>query len=660
MTQPTNASPARPENVLSLSAPDPDAAVQTLVRELAALPRPLSAGDLSRALVRSKLTLADVAQHVAPTPGHYARRRIARTDHFEVLVLTWLPGQGGGAHDHAESLSGFMILQGSATETLYRESIDGMAEPHASTALSAGDVGVDPAGVIHSVCNDADSRQTLVSLHVYAPPLPELRGYRTRLSGAPPAAYRRTAAPGAAVVSIIGGGFSGVMAAAHLLREAAATNRNLHLVMIDRQTALGEGTAYRTPDPSHVLNLPASQMSAWPDRPDDFLDWARRSDPGADANDFLPRHTYGMYLHATLSKALEQAGTGTSVEFRRDEAVRVLRGGSRGWSVACESGPDFDADAVVLATGHRPPDDPLARLWWGPRARYIVDPWAELALAAIGAHESVCLLGTGLTAIDVLQTLLRSQHTAPIVAVSRRGLLPMSHATTALSPLDPQAWLNPLLRTHAPLEVRALTREIRRSVARACAQGMDWRQVIDGLRPYLTEIWRALPAPERRRFMRHLRAFWEVVRHRTAPSVADNVRLAREAHVFTTAAARVVAARGDADGVKLSLCTRGASSPLTRKFDWVINCTGPGSGQGLPPLLANLVNDGLLEADPLGLGVLSMNDGRARAHGRVFDDLLLVGTLRKPDLWESTAVPDLRVQAAQAAIAIAKLVDRAD
>jgi uncharacterized NAD(P)/FAD-binding protein YdhS/predicted metal-dependent enzyme (double-stranded beta helix superfamily) len=653
-----NASPPRPDIPIHPTGAEPSAALLTLIDELGALPKPIAAADLSRVLTRSRLTLEDVTSHVAPTPGHYARRRIARTDHFEVLVLTWLPGQGGGAHDHSGSLSGFMILQGIATETVYRESLDGMVEPSSRSELFAGEVGIDPPGLIHAVCNEAQREQPLVSLHVYAPPLPELRGYHTRAFGIPPAACGRTAAPDAAVVTIIGGGFSGIMVAAHIVREAAAIRRAVHIVIIDRQTALGEGAAYRTPDSSHVLNLPAAHMSAWPERPDDFLCWARRHGP-VDSYGFLPRHTYGQYLHSTLFDTLEQADRETSIEFRRDEATRVLRGGRRGWGVVCATGPSLEADVVVLATGHRPPDDPLARLWRGPRVRYIADPWAELALAAIGANESVCLLGTGLTAIDVLQTLTRSQRTAPVLAISRRGLLPASHSPAPLPPpLDPSCWLDALLSGHAPLTVRALLREIRRSVAESRMRNADWRQVIDGLRPFLTTIWRALSPAERRRFLRHARPFWEVVRHRTAPAVADSVRSARDAEVFTTAAARAVTATGDWDGVTLSLCIRGERQPVTRKFAWVINCTGPGSGKGLSPVLASLVNDGLLETDSLGLGVLSTSDGRAVAHGRVFDDLMLVGTLRKPDLWESTAVPELRLQAAHAATAISAFICR--
>jgi uncharacterized NAD(P)/FAD-binding protein YdhS len=73
-------------------------------------------------------------------------------------------------------------------------------------------------------------------------------------------------------------------------------------------------------------------------------------------------------------------------------------------------------------------------------------------------------------------------------------------------------------------------------------------------------------------------------------------------------------------------------------------------------MLPALVDAGVLEEDTLGLGVRSTGDGRAMSQGRTIEDLLVVGTLRKPDLWESTAVPELRVQAAVAAEVILRHV----
>jgi uncharacterized NAD(P)/FAD-binding protein YdhS len=443
------------------------------------------------------------------------------------------------------------------------------------------------------------------------------------------------------------------MVAAQLLRKAAHCGARLHIVIVDRQTSIGEGAAYRTPDSGHLLNVPASGMSVWPDRPNDLLEWARKRDSSVGPYTFLQRHAYGEYLRATFFEAVEQAGARSSVEIRRDEADVVERRVD-GWRVRCGDGQPIEAQVVVLATGHRPPSDPLKQRWSGSRSRYIEDAWSSLALTAIEPHESVCLLGTGLTAMDVLQCLVRRGRIAAVVGLSRRGLVPAAHAEAMLPRVDSLSWLESLLRPGSGITTRAVTRRIREAVRAAESNGMDWRQVIDGLRSRVSEVWQALPHHERQRFLRHARAFWEVTRHRMAPTVAGDVREAIDAGIFRTAAARVLAARGSSEGVTLTVCRRGESKVEALDFDWIVNCTGPGSGHGvgLPPVIAGLIDAGCLEGDPLGLGVRSDPDGRALVEGQVIEDLIVIGSLRKADTWESTAVPELRVQAAQAANAI--------
>jgi uncharacterized NAD(P)/FAD-binding protein YdhS len=448
------------------------------------------------------------------------------------------------------------------------------------------------------------------------------------------------------------------MVAVHLVRKAARSGMPMHLVMLDRQTSIAEGAAYRTPDARHLLNVPASGMSAWPDRSDDFLEWAKQRDPSVVPYSFMPRRTYGEYLRATFLDAIAQAGPQVSVEIRREEADAIERRGNSGWRVHCRENQPIEADAVVLATGHRPLVDPLSGRWSGSRARYIEDPWSSLMLTAIERDESVCLLGTGLTAIDVLQSLGGSARSARVMAFSRRGLLPAAHAQDPLPGIDPRDWLEPLLHAEAEITTRALTWHIRRAVREAKSAGQDGRQVIDGLRPHISQIWSALPPRERSRFLRHARAFWEVARHRMAPAVAEEVKAATETGVLSVAAARILRARGDMDGATLTVRRRGRSVHESHRFDWIVNCTGPGAGResGFPPSVAGLIDTKYLETDADRIGVRSAPDGQAIVDARIIEDLLLVGSLRKADNWESTAVPELRVQAALAADAIINLL----
>jgi uncharacterized NAD(P)/FAD-binding protein YdhS len=633
--------------------------LRTIVRQLEALGTGITGDHATAILARTDLTIDDVRVFVSTKLDGYSRRRVARTEAFEMLVMTWLPGQGSGAHDHAGSVSAFKILRGTADETRYAQASDSLVDAVGTRQLPAGEVGIDPGDVIHAVRNGHE--ELLVSVHVYAPPIRELRRFTTRSEGAVPArAFLRRLQPPAPQVAIVGGGFSGAMVAVQLVCKAARSGMPMHLVMLDRQTSIAEGAAYRTPDARHLLNVPASGMSAWPDRSDDFLEWAKQRDPSVVPYSFMPRRTYGEYLRTTFLDTIAKAGLQVSVEIRRDEADVIERHGKSGWRVHCADSHPIEADVVVLATGHRPLADPLSERWSGSRARYIEDPWSSLMLTAIERDESVCLLGTGLTAIDVLQSLGGSTRSAPVMAFSRRGLSPAAHTGAPLPRIDPRDWLEPLLHAETEITTRALTRNISRAMREADLAGQNGQQVIDGLRPHISHIWRALPPRERSRFLRHARAFWEVARHRMAPTVAQEVKVATEAGVFSVAAARILSARGDMDGATLTVRRRGHSVHESHRFDWIVNCTGPGTGResGFPRSVAGLIDAKYLDIDPDRLGVRSTPNGQAIADARVIEDLLLVGSLRKADNWESTAVPELRVQAALAAETIIELLHR--
>lgn len=626
------------------------ASLARLIAELEACGKPLDGARAAALLRGSALEARDLAPYVVESAHGYTRRRVLRTEAFELLVMTWRPGQASTPHDHAGSSCALKVLSGAATETRFRLASDGLVDPVDSSRVLAGAVTLDTGSIIHRLSNELEPGQQLVTLHVYCPPLPELRRYAARPSGARQSpVFLRSASVDTPRVVIVGAGFSGTMVAAQLLRRAES--RRLHVVLFERHSAFGEGAAYRTADARHLLNVPAAKMSAWPDRPNDFLDWVRARQPDVSPYDFLPRCLFGEYLRATFGAAAAAAGEGTSAEIRRDDVCEI-RPRASGWRVWTRSGASFDAAAVVLATGHRPPDDAFGTRWHGSRARLVADPWASLTLSAILPDEPVIVLGTGLTALDALLTLGVGRRSAAITAVSRRGLLPAVHADAAVAPADPSSWLVPLLSAPGGPTARALLRALRAALAVGHAQGVDWRAVIDGLRPHTPAIWAALSRSEAVRWMRHVRPFWEVHRHRMAPRIAQTLAPALQDGSFRAIAGRVVSAEADGTGVTLTVRRRGADVTESLRAAWVINCTGPGvdARTRTDPALASLIEAEELEPDPLGLGVLTGPSGEALVRGgRTRPDLLVVGTLRKPQLWESTAIPELRGQAAQAA-----------
>lgn len=635
--------------------PELSETLRTLVDELESAGEVVLRAHAVAALGRADVVWDDVAPFVQPSPLGYARRRIARTDAFELLVMTWLPGQGSVPHDHAGSICALRIVRGRLRESFYSPARDGLVDRVQATELTCGEVIVDASDHIHSLINDPAAPETLVTLHVYAPPLAELRRFAARPEGASaPTPFRREPKVGAPVVAIVGGGFSGTLVAAHLMRLATEANKSVHVVVYDRQASYGEGAAYRTVDGRHLLNVPASNMSAWPDRPADFLEWAKARDSSVAPGDFLPRKLYGDYVRQAFVSAANAASDDVSAEIRREEVQTIEKNDKdeKGWKLFAGDAPQM-ASALVIATGHRPPDDPLRSRWTGPRTRYVEDPWASLALSAVRADERVLLLGTGLTSVDVLLTLSKLPRSADVIAVSRRSLWPEIHATTPKPAIDPRPWLDPLFERG--LSARALLRHVRDAVQQAQQTLGDWRPAIDGLRPHLSRIWQSLSEQERSRFLRHVRAFWEVRRHRMAPKIGAVVTDAIERGGLTTLAGRVRSAVATRDGVEVTVQRRASDVIETIRVDWVVNCTGPGAGAlAIPPALAALIAAGHLEPDPHGLGVRTDADGCALAAGLSLGNLAVVGTLRKADLWESTAVPELRLQAASAARAIAR------
>ncbi len=621
-----------------------------LVRRLDALGPNPSLTNLADALNATQLTVADVADYIVETPQSYHRASVVRREHYELLILTWLPGQGSVPHDHAGSTSAMLVLQGEAAEGSWRIASDGFVDREFETPVRVGEMTAWQDAGVHTVRNAAENGVALVTVNIYAPPLRDFRRFVARPENA--AAGLPLTASKVPTIVVVGGGFSGAMTAAQILRRAGAMGTPVRVAVIERQGAVGEGLAYATRDRCHLLNVPAGRMSAWPDRPDDFAQWASQHCGAVSPRDFLPRQWYGEYVRAALlCAAQEAAGTATlSVTF--DEVRRIARRPTGGWMVSFARGASLPAEAVVLAIGHRPPPDPIGRLWSGPRTRFIADPWRPFAANPIRGDEAVVILGTGLTAVDAVLSLSQEPRRAPITLISRRGLVPLPHADAPITPADLQPLVTELLAAPAGVCVAPLFLQLRKKARQLVEAGHDWRSVVDGLRPHTATLWRALSVTERRKFLKHLRPYWEVHRHRMAVEVAkrfDSLLVQKAARII---AGTVASAQAHEDGVRLYVRERGDDRMMEIRTAWVVNCTGPAASNSTEsnPAIGSLLVHGWVRPDELALGLDTTADGNAiDIRGTVAEDLFVVGTLRKPGLWESTAVPELRNQAASVA-----------
>jgi uncharacterized NAD(P)/FAD-binding protein YdhS len=542
----------------------------------------------------------DVAPWIQFDPHNYRRNLVARTDRWELRLHCWRPGQTTTLHGHGASACAFRVIRGSAFETRIGAR-DAVLPPGSLVDESAG-------GLVHQVGNAAND--ALLTLHAYAPPLP---------IDAPSARAGRS-------VVIVGGGASGIAVAVHLL---ARNSPDLRVYVVERGPWIGRGVAYGVESGVFRLNVPAGKMSLDPRRPGDFAEWA-----GADPGEFLGRAAYGSYLEARLADAVRASPA--KVRIVRGDVVAADHEG-----VLLADGRRIDAEAVVLATGIAPRVAPSEL----PVDSRVVDAWDECALAALPREGAILVLGAGLSALDVVALCEAQGHRGSLTILSRRGLLPRPH----LSPSSGGAptGVPPATAAAAPRALRPLIRWVRDHVLEQTRAGRPWQHALDALRPHTASLYRGLPAAERARFVRSVRPYWEVLRHRAPPESLDRIARLRSHGSLEVVAGRVARCTSRGEGLDVEIALAGGGF-RTSRYDAIVRCIGPAldPSEAQTPLVRALVESGLAKPDAAGLGIETDEEGRVvTPSGRPSERLYALGAVRRASSWEVTAMPDITGQA---------------
>ncbi|MDZ4349789.1 MAG: FAD/NAD(P)-binding protein [Xanthomonadaceae bacterium] len=434
-------------------------------------------------------------------------------------------------------------------------------------------------------------------------------------------------------ISIVGAGFCGTALASQLARTAGP---DLEICLIGEPASFGRGVAYGCARPEHFLNVRAGDMGLEPENPGGFADWLELSDGSRHA--FLPRHLFGEYLSRQLSAAL--ANSPAKLRAYTEDVISVERipGGFR---VYLADGSDFFSDQVVLAVGTLPPQPlPALDTRLSTDSRYVNWPWREGVLDAIPRDARVLILGTGLTMADVVMSLNTAGHTGPIHAVSRHGIAPLAHGRPRRSTPTPPALLKAIERS----SLRGLLRTLR-EMSRVSD---DWRPLVDSLRPHTQSLWKRLTVKQRMRFLRHLKSYWEVHRHRVAPEVADCLEQLRGSGQLKIDAGHLLHARLDRGTVEAYIRPRGTAHAQCERYDFLVRATGFDTDIDTTThaLIAHLRASELIRPDPYGLGIACDDLGEVLdRHGRRIPGLFCIGPLQRGRLWEITAVPELRTAA---------------
>jgi len=447
---------------------------------------------------------------------------------------------------------------------------------------------------------------------------------------------------------IIGAGFSGAVTAIEFLKRAP---RGSSLTIINRSGKMARGLAYGTNSPDHLLNVPAGNMSALVDEPDSFLNYFRHYEPDAQSSSFVSRKLYGAYLSQLLDLAKEHSSVPCESVAGEVCSIKPQANGTK-VLIDLHTGEQIVADHVVLAFGNFPPATPNGLQSLVDSRFYVEDPWTLKVQDIHCEAPHILLIGSGLTAVDILISVLRSHPKAEITMLSRRGLLPTDHreklpASGFVTTIGAE-----LLAGSAT--VACYVRQVRREVARFPDH---WREIVAALRPVTSELWSRLNYVERRRFLRHVQPHWDVYRHRVAPQTYRMYQDALAASRVKAIAGRIVSARGTGKSVSMTIIPRGGGRNIDCRFDRVINCTGPCTDirKISDPLISYLSKESIIHADALGVGITVAQDySVVNASGDNLQWLSYVGPMLKARLWEATAVPELRQHARALAARIAE------
>lgn len=432
-------------------------------------------------------------------------------------------------------------------------------------------------------------------------------------------------------VIVIGGGLSATSFAVQLLRRA---RHPLKITMLEPRKHLGRGLAYSATDPDHRLNAPLDVHWIDPDKPLELREWCEAngvfdSDPGcltSNGHVFLRRSDLGEYLSSRLQPYMDEGATSG---IRHVQATAVSATCEKGiYKVQTDNQGEVVGDMLVVATGNPAPS--LRAPFTAEQAldeRIISNPLAPGVLSSIPVSARVLVVGSGLTSLDIVSTLVRRNHAGEVLVISRRGFRPRAQSPGVLTAAPRPIVLStvvPDFLQGVPLSAAAWSRALHKEIRRQAAHGQSWHMTFDAVRDVVWKLWPQLPTPEKIRFLRRLRLFYDVHRFRTPPMNEALVARAEELGAVRYAAAtlkRVTTTRSS-----LSVDLADGASTRSEQFDYVVNCTGLDSAAAWRsnPLLHSMMQSGLLRLHPIGIGFDVDENCQAFQEGRTSEPTLRV------------------------------------
>lgn len=443
-------------------------------------------------------------------------------------------------------------------------------------------------------------------------------------------------------IAIIGAGFCGLMTAVNLIKQSTTP---IIIYLVENRKEFGKGVAYSTQNDLHLLNVPCIKMSAFSDAPEHFYQWLQKSQEITGINpvhdDFVPRKVYGLYLQSIFNEykkiALEK---GIELIEINHEAINILNF-ENAYKITFKNTQEIIADKILLATGNfLPRDITINTPEFYQDEAYFKNPWGEYIFNNYNPGKSILIIGSGLTMVDIVLSFYQKNHKGKIYVISPHGYIPQVHKKSTIYP----AFFN---NDNLPKTAIEAFKIVKSEIKKAKSENIDWRSVVDSIRPFTQKIWLEFSIFEKQQFMKHLRHKWGVMRHRMPPVVADIFYKMLESQQIEIFAGKIIELVKN-NNITVKFKNRKTNEIQQLNVNKVINCTGPEADINKieNQLIQNLIKSGLIKADIMNLGIdATINGNVINNHNEVERNFYTIGTNLKGLLWESTAVPELRVQA---------------
>lgn len=448
-------------------------------------------------------------------------------------------------------------------------------------------------------------------------------------------------------IGIIGGGFTGTMTAVQLVEKATEA---FEIFLINERETLNKGIAYNPYSLKHLLNVTTGKMSAYPHLPDHFLNWVmeredfKMKDRTFIANSFLPRKLYGTYLCSIWENNLEAARLKQIRITLIDNFVVDLDTDGDRIVITLDNESIVEVNECVIATGNHVPGNPsIKNADFYSSKRYFQNPWKIESVINVEDSLPVLIMGNGLTMVDTVLGLLEHGFKGKIYSISPNGfnILPHRHGGLKYTKLTEELGDTPSLFD--------LVRLFNKHIKSVREYGVSSEPVIDSLRPYTQKIWQSFSDREKSIFMSRLRHLWGVARHRIPLHSHDKMqqlRIDRRLHIRS---GRIIDLTETGQSVIAEYFDKKEGVSKKVEVSRVINCTGPDTNlmNRDKSFLKNCLLRGTLCQDNLKLGIRADTDSFQilDQEGIPHKNLYTIGSNLKGDLWESTAVNELRGQA---------------